>query len=104
MANYVLVYKGGRMPEGDAEREAAMAAWGGWFGTLGGSIVDAGNPFAVSASVATDKTVSSGGASGLSGYSILSADSLDAATESAKGCPHLEYGGSVEVYEIYPVM
>jgi hypothetical protein len=104
MANFVLVYQGGRMPESDAEREEAMVAWGGWLGSLGSSVVDAGNPFSTSASVATDKSVSSGGASGLTGYSIVSADSLDGATEAAKGCPHLGYGGRVEVYEIYPIM
>ncbi|HSV65641.1 MAG TPA: hypothetical protein VLJ59_07020 [Mycobacteriales bacterium] len=28
MANYVLVYTGGSMPETDEERAAVMAAWG----------------------------------------------------------------------------
>ena len=44
MANYVLAYTGGGMAQTEAEREAAMAAWGAWFGTLGPAIVDAGNP------------------------------------------------------------
>ena len=35
MARYVMVFKGGSMAPTEAEREAAMAAWGGWFGTLG---------------------------------------------------------------------
>ena len=34
------------------------------------------------------------------GYSIVKADSLDEATEMAKGCPALEFGGMVEVREI----
>ena len=103
MANYLLAYKGGGMAETDAEREAAMAAWGAWFGTLGPAIVDAGNPFGPSAAVGPGGA-DGAASSGLSGYSVLSADSLTAATELAKGCPVLASGGSVEVYETVPVM
>jgi hypothetical protein len=103
MANYLLAYTGGGMAQTDAEREAAMAAWGQWFGTLGPAIVDAGNPFGPSASVG------SGGAdgaakTGLTGYSILTADSLDAAAELANGCPVFANGGQVDVYEAIPIM
>ena len=103
MAKYVLVYKGGGMAQTDAEREAAMAAWGSWFGTLGAAIVDAGNPFGGSTSVSAN---GSGGAasSGLTGYTVLTADSLAGAAELAKGCPVLGNGGSVEVYETIDVM
>ena len=45
-----------------------------------------------------------GNTSGLTGYSIISADSLDGASKLAEGCPVLTSGGSVEVYEILPVM
>ena len=46
MANFVLLYTGGRMPEGEAEQKQVMEAWMGWFGNLGDKVVDAGNPFA----------------------------------------------------------
>jgi hypothetical protein len=36
--------------------------------------------------------------------SILTADSLDAATKRAKRCPVLTSGGTVEVYEGFDVM
>jgi hypothetical protein len=104
MATYVLVYKGGGMPETDAEREAVMAAWGNWFGGLGESVVDGGNPFGPSKTVATNGTVRDGASSALTGYSILKADNIAAATEFAKGCPILTSGGSVEVYETYNAM
>jgi hypothetical protein len=104
MANYVLAYTGGSMAQTEAEREAAMAAWGAWFGTLGPAIVDAGNPFGPSKSVAADGAVSDGGRSSLSGYTVLSADSLAAATELVKDCPVLANGGGVEVYEAIPIM
>jgi hypothetical protein len=101
MSKYLLAYRGGGMAETDAEREAAMAAWGNWFGSLGQAVVDPGNPFGPSA------TVGSGGngAQGpLTGYSILSAESLASARELAEGCPVLASGGSVEVYETLEVM
>jgi len=45
MANFVLLYSGGSMPESEAERAAVMQAWGAWFGALGSAVVDGGNPF-----------------------------------------------------------
>ena len=103
MANYVLVYKGGSAPD-PAQREAVMASWMAWFRALGEAVADGGNPFGPSASVAPNGSVSNGAPSGLAGYSILKAENLGAATELAKGCPHLSSGGSVEVYETFPVM
>jgi hypothetical protein len=103
MAKYVLAYTGGRMAETDEERQAAMAAWGAFLGGLGESLVDAGNPFGPSATV----TASGGNGSapsGLTGYSIITAGSLQEATEKAKGAPVLDSGGSVEVYETIEVM
>jgi hypothetical protein len=104
MANYLLAYKGGSMAATDEERKLAMAAWGAWFGGLGAAVVDPGNPFGPSATVAGDTSVSAGAQSALTGYSVLSADSLQAAGELVKGCPVLVAGGSVEVYETIPVM
>jgi hypothetical protein len=104
MANYLLVYKGGSMEATPEQQQAAMAAWGAWFGGLGAAVVDGGNPCGPSTSVASNGTVSQGGASGLTGYSVLKADSLDAATGMAKGCPVLTSGGSIEVYETFNAM
>ena len=98
MGKYVFAYKGGGMAETEEEQKAAMAAWGAWFGGLGSSVVDAGNPFAGSTSVGGN------GTSGLTGYSILSADSLEAASKHAESCPVLTNGGSVEVYEVLEIM
>ena len=70
----------------------------------GAAVVDAGNPFGPSASIAADGSVTGGGASGLTGYSILTADNLDSAVEMAKGCPMLDGGGAIEVYETFDAM
>lgn len=104
MAKYVMVYTGGGTPATEAEQQQVMAAWGAWMGELGQALVDPGNPFGPSASVAADGSVNGTGGSSLTGYSIVTADSLDAATELGKGCPVLASGGAVEVYETFDVM
>jgi hypothetical protein len=105
MANYVLVYKGGGgMASTDEERQAIMATWNVWFGSLGESLVDGGNPFGPSTTISTDGAVAETGASSLTGYSIISAEDLASATEKAKGCPVLANGGSLEVYETFQAM
>ena len=102
MAKFVYVYIGGQMAETPEAQEQAMQAWGAWFGTLGDSVADVGNPFGNSATV-TSGGVADGGKSGAGGYSIVSADSLGDAAAKAKGCPVLASGGSVEIYEAIPM-
>lgn len=104
MPKYVLVYKGGSVPEGEAEQQKVMAAWGAWFGGLGAAVADGGNPFGPSMAIAADGKATAGGPSMLTGYSVLEAGDLNAATEMAKGCPVLASGGTVEVYETFNVM
>jgi len=104
MGKYVLAYKGGGMAATEAEREAAMAAWGAWMGGLGAALVDGGNPFASSRAMAADGTLADGASSALTGYSILTADSYEQAADLAKGCPIFSNGGSIDVYEALEVM
>ena len=106
MANFVLLYSGGSMPESPAEQAEVMQAWGAWFGSLGSSLVDGGNPFTPAAkSIASNGTVSDGPVGTMaSGYSIIKADSLDAAVDMASRCPVLLGGAQISVYETFPVM
>ena len=100
MTKYVFSYHGdGEMPSDPAAIEEVMQAWGAWFGGLGDAVVDGGNPFGATRSVASDGLVTDGNAARLTGYSIVNADSLDAAVAMAKGCPVLGGGGSVSVSE-----
>ena len=99
MAKFVYLYTGGSMAETPEAQQQVMAAWGAWFGELGAAIIDGGNPFGASASVGADGAVTGGGASRVSGYTLVNADSLDDATALSKGCPVLASGGAVEIYE-----
>ena len=107
MANYLLVYRGGPgMPATPQEGQKIMAAWERWGKKLGDALVDFGNPLGQRSLIKPDGSVSpsKGGATALSGYSILKANSQAAAVKLAKGCPILKDGGAVEVCEVVPAM
>lgn len=104
MANYLLVYHGGKMPESPEEGAKIMKAWTDWFGVLGGALVDGGNPVSKVKTIASNGTVSDGGVNPSSGYSVIKADNLDAAVALAKACPVLEGGASIEVAETFNAM
>jgi hypothetical protein len=107
MANFVLLFSGGSsMPATEAEQAAVLQAWGAWYTGLGSAVVDGGNPFTPMAkSIASDGSVRDGPVGTMAtGYSIITADSLNAAVEMAKGCPVLQSGGQISVYETFNVM
>jgi hypothetical protein len=106
MANFVLLYIGGDMAESEAAQAAVMEAWGAWFGGLGSALVDGGNPFTpVVKSIESNGNVIHGSiGTPATGYSIVTAESLDTAITMAKGCPLLQSGGQISVYEVAPVM
>ncbi len=107
MGKYLLLYTGGGgMAATEAERAAIMQAWTNWFTQLGSNIVDMGNP-----TTEQGKTVASNGSvrnvpanAVTTGYSIINADSFDAAVKAAQSCPVLQAGGEVTVYETFAVM
>lgn len=103
MADYVLLYSGGSMPETEEAQAQVMKAWDDWYKELGAAIKDSGNPFGpASKTVGSDGSVKEGAPGApLTGYTILTAGSLDAAAALAKGSPVLQGGGSVLVYETF---
>jgi hypothetical protein len=106
MAKYVLLYSGGGMSATPAEQQKQLQAWGAWFGKLGKAVADPGNPFSEKVkTVASDARVKDGvNGQRATGYSIVEAASIDAAAELAKGCPVLQTGGQITVYETFNAM
>lgn len=100
MAEYILAFHGGSMPDTPEEGEKVMAAWGAWMGALGERITNPGAPLGMSKTVSATGVVDNGGSNPLSGFTIVKADSMEAACEMAAGCPINDAGGSVEVAEI----
>jgi len=101
MAKFLLLYSGGMgMAADPAEQEKIMAEWGAWYGKLGDAIVDGGAPFGASKHL-KGNGVGDGplGDTPATGYTVIEADSLDAATAASDGHPHLSHGGQVQVFE-----
>ena len=108
MARYVFVYHA-PVPPADAtppdpeQVDAVMAAWNAWAGKVGDRMVDFGTPLANGVRITPDGTTPSSRA--VAGYSIIEADSLDAAVDLGKVHPHLSMPGGceIEVHEAQPI-
>lgn len=103
MTNFLLTYHGGGMPDSPEETEKVMKAWDAWFHQLGDAVVDGGNPCSGSKAISPDGSVMDATMSP-SGYSVIRAESMDAAVAAAKGCPVLAAGAVVLVSETFNAM
>jgi hypothetical protein len=98
MTKYVIAYHGGRKFESPQDGAAYMAKWKAWMGGLGDAIVNPGMPLGAGKLIGP-AGVTDRGADMLTGFSTVTAESLEAAVALARQCPHLEHG-TVEVAEV----
>ena len=99
MANYIVAYHGGKKPESPEEGAEDMAKWRTWVDGLGDAVVNPGTPLGKSKIVSSTGVSDNAGSNSLTGFSIVKADSMDAALEMAKACPFLDIG-ALEVAEV----
>ena len=85
------------------QRQKGMEAWMKWMGDNKASLVEGGAPLGKTKRV--DVKVASDTKNNIGGYSVVQANSADAATKIiGKNHPHLQMPGAwVEVIEIMPV-
>jgi hypothetical protein len=106
VAKYLVLYRSkvsaAEQMEGASseDAQAGMEAWMQWAGKVGDAMVDMGSPLQTVATV--------GGANDgayIGGFSVLEAESADAAKALVEGHPHLMSPGdpSIEVLEFLPV-
>ena len=100
MHQYVIVYLGGDQPSSPEEGKRHFEKYRQWLSSLGDSAVSPANPLKDTSTVNPDGTVTPGSTTSMSGYTIIEADSMDAALEIARACPFLDIGGSLEVSEL----
>lgn len=100
MAQFFISYLGGNQPSSPEEGQQHMAKYREWLSSLGDSAVSPANPLKNTSTVNSDGTVTAGGTTSMSGFTIIEADSADAAVEIAQACPFLDIGGSLEVSEL----
>ena len=99
MSNYVFSYYGGKKPENPEDGAEGRAKFQAWLGDLGDAVVNPGTPLGMSKTVSSAGVSDKAGSRPLTGFSVVKADSLDAALEMAKGCPFLEMG-TIDVAEV----
>jgi hypothetical protein len=107
VSKFLFLYRGPAPPMADFTPEQTaeqMAAWGAWMEKAGPALADAGAPFGARKTVRDDGT--SPAPSDQNGYSIIEADSLDAAKKYTEDHPFLSEGKgryTVEIFELMPM-
>lgn len=113
MKEFMLLFKGGddvwdaKSPE---EQEIHMQHWQEWIGEIaqqekyvgGERLYPHVNTVQPGGTKVTDRFFVEAKEI-IGGYIIVKADTLDEATEMAKGCPGLQWESSVEVREVWPM-
>tara|TARA_R110002096_G_scaffold6587_5_gene30139 strand:+ start:993 stop:1313 length:321 start_codon:yes stop_codon:yes gene_type:complete len=98
MPNFIIVYHGGKTSMSPEEGQKLMASWRAWMAGMGSAVVNPGWPVGASRTINSDRSITeNGGPNPISGVTVIAADSLEAATELVKPCPHLDIGGSIEL-------
>ena len=100
MPQYVITYLGGNQPSSPEEGKQHMAKYMEWISSLGENAVSPMNPFKNTQTISPDGTAAIGSLTKMSGFTIINAESMDAALSVAKSCPFLEIGGTLEVSEL----
>lgn len=108
MSKYLFLYHApfqpsDAKPADPAEMEAVMGQWMAWAGRVGEGMVDFGTPLAGGVQVTSAGTAPS--TREVVGYTIIEADSMEAALALAEGHPHLAMPGgcTIEVHEAQPI-
>jgi hypothetical protein len=107
MGKYIYLYRGPATSPDEMGAEATaeiMAAWEKWMGSLGPALVDGGAPFGQRTAISDDGSTAS--ASDLNGYTVVEADTLEAAKKHATDHPFLSEGKGrfvLEVFELVPM-
>jgi hypothetical protein len=85
--------------------QAGMELWMNWAGRVGSAMADMGSPLAGVAVVTATGSTADVGSPLIGGFSVLEADSVDAAKKLLDDHPHFQAPGdpSIEVLEFLPI-
>lgn len=106
MAKFMLLYRGDATPPEEMteeQRHEVRAQWTAWVEKHRAALADVGSPLGASRGIGGDGQEQK--ATSLGGYSIVEADTLDAAKGFADGHPFLDGAGAdfvVDIYEMLP--
>ncbi|HLX86908.1 MAG TPA: YciI family protein, partial [Acidimicrobiales bacterium] len=107
---YLVLYRSSvaateQMGGDPAEVAAGMELWMNWAGRVGGAMVDMGSPLAAVATVTAAGSTPGASSPFVGGFSVLEADSVDAAKKLLEDHPHFHSPGdpSIEVLEFLAI-
>ncbi len=100
MSEFLIAYIGKKdMPKEEGMKHREL--WQAWLGKLGDAVVNPGTPLAQSKLVtAGGQTAEVDEAQVLTGFTVVKADSMDAALEMARDCPYLGTMGHLQVAQV----
>ena len=111
MKEFLFVFRNdyNSAPQGSAEEmQAITKRWMDWVGSIAAQnkLADRGNRLKDSGKVVRAKNIVTDGPyteikETIGGYIMVKADTIEQATELAKGCPIISFGGNVEVREVH---
>ncbi len=103
MAQFILTYLGGDKPITPEAGKQHFAEYQQWLSDLGNAVISPANPLKDTTLVLPNGKTERRSATGMSGYTIIEADDLEAALEMARFCPFLRINGTLEVSELIPM-
>ncbi len=105
MAKFLLVYRDSTEPSSQPspeEMQGFLAMWGEWFKQFGPKILDGGDALLPTGRVIKpDGEIANGpyveAKEMVGGFSVIDAETYEAAVEIAKECPIVKIGGAIEI-------
>jgi hypothetical protein len=98
MKKYLVTYHGGAPPATPEQAKQMKEAFGGWLGRAGAAVVDAGAPIRAAGHVGKTHA-----AAEIGGYSIIQAESADAARAVLDSHPFVARGGTLQFFELLSI-
>ena len=101
MKQFLLTYLGTAPQDMKPEQgQQHMKDYRQWLTDLGDAVVSPANPLKDTHTIHPDGSVTRGGNSTMSGYTIIQAENIEDALDIAKKCPYITIGGILEVSEL----
>jgi hypothetical protein len=100
MPQFIFTYHGGMQPETPEEGQKSMEEWKAWAANLGPALINPGTPVGITKVLTKDGVSENPSPHPIMGFSILEADSMEAALDLLRDCPHFKYEGTLEVSEM----
>ena len=96
----MLVYLGGNQPSNPEEGKMHFEEYRNWLIGLGDAIISAANPLKDTHVIHPDGQTEAGSTTTMSGFTVIEAESIEAAVKISQTCPFQKIGGTLEVSEL----